>query len=202
MTSISMTEHFVYVGFWRRAAVALLDLLILSPLVLSYVWIYQWSFRLRTPWPLVVPSAAAYLLTLYFVVRFGGTPGKLILGMRIVDRNGEYLRTGRALIRDLINWLSLAVWVMMLVQVMTTAPASANPSNIKQLGEVYKAYGGLWHDVSLSYGWIEIADVLIISCNRRKRAIHDFLAGSFVITKRSYDAIHAASTSVEAITPT
>jgi uncharacterized RDD family membrane protein YckC len=34
---------------------------------------------------------------------------------------------------------------------------------------------------------------LFIAGNSRKRALHDFIAGSFVITKRSYDATNAAA---------
>jgi uncharacterized RDD family membrane protein YckC len=142
MISTGAASRFEYVGFWRRAIVALLDLLILSPLLLAFFWIDPWSFRLHAAWPSAVPSVAAYLLTLFFVVRFGGTPGKLILGMRIVDRNGAYLRLGRALARDSINWLSLVPWVILRMQVMEHIPAGDFPSSTKQVSDAIVAYGG------------------------------------------------------------
>ena len=54
------------------------------------------------------------------------------------------------------------------------------------------AYWGDWESTLLPgvlMGARYLADVLTIALNPRKRALHDFIAGSFVITKRSYDAI-------------
>jgi uncharacterized RDD family membrane protein YckC len=178
-------------GFGDAQAVVLLDTLIFSPLVLANLfWITRWSFRLRTPWPAVVPPVVQLLLKLLFVVRFGGTPAKLVLGMRIVDREGFYLRVGRALLRDVIHWLSIFFYLLVLIHVISSISPNNVPANSEQRAQAYERYGGWWYHLQSEIGWVSIADVLVVACNRRNRAIHDFLAGSFVITKRSYDEVH------------
>jgi uncharacterized RDD family membrane protein YckC len=193
MIETAITSSFEYVGFWRRVAVALLDLVIFSPLVLANIlWITPWSYRLRTPWPAVVPPVVQLLLMIFLVVRFGGTPAKLVLGMRIVDQAGVYLRVGRALLRDMITLLGSFFYLLVLIHVISSIPPNNVPANSKQRAQAYDRYAGGWyHNLQAGIAWVGIADVLVVSCNRRKRAIHDFMAGSFVITKRSYDEVHA-----------
>ncbi|MBK7926601.1 MAG: hypothetical protein IPJ98_03660 [Bryobacterales bacterium] len=50
-------------------------------------------------------------------------------------------------------------------------------------------------------GALCLAGVLTIALNPRKRALPDFIAGSFVMIKRSYDAIHAPVPPCKAPTP-
>ena len=193
MSSVDITSHFEYVGFWQRVLVALLDTLMLSPLALTGIWTNVWSFRLRAPWLSVVPALTISLLTLFLVMRFGGTPGKLILKMRIVDRNGAYLRLRPALLRDFVNWLSIGASLLLLLHVMSVMPPNNIPGTMTQIGEALNQYGGWRSRADTGIALLGVADVLFVSCNRRKRAIHDFLAGSFVITKRSYDSVAAES---------
>lgn len=189
MIETASTSQFEYVGFWRRVAVAYLDSLILWPFFFLSFWADQWSFRLRLPWPSVAMAVIQFAITLFFVVRYGGPPAKLILRMRIVDVHGTFLDVSHAIRRDVINWMGFLLSLPALLSVVANIPTGYVPSDLKQAGDAYLKFGGIWGTVSEYWLLVIFLDVLVVCCNRRKRAAHDFLAGSFVITKRSYDEV-------------
>ena len=99
-----------YVGFWARVGAALIDtvvlILALSPLVYLLFGSFNPSNRLGDLlFNVVLPCA----ITVFLWVRYGGTPGKYALSARVVDADtGEPLGTGRALVRYLGYYLSIA----------------------------------------------------------------------------------------------
>ncbi|MFD2875516.1 RDD family protein [Paenibacillus rhizoplanae] len=63
---------------------------------------------------------------IFMVVRYGGTPGRLLLGARIVDENGRYPVIKQALIRDsfiIVNSF-LAVVVSLNTEALSAIPSS------------------------------------------------------------------------------
>ncbi len=48
------------------------------------------------------------------------------------------------------------------------------------------------------WAWFGLLDLGVILFNKRKRAIHDFLAGSYVVTKNSYLNIQPADIPINA----
>ena len=46
-------------------------------------------------------------------------------------------------------------------------------------------HGGLALTLANTAFWFVYVDVLVVAFNKRKRAIHDFIAGSYVVTRRS-----------------
>src|SRR6267142_2180473 len=78
----------VYIGFWRRLAAHLVDLAIFLPYALLSSW-----FVYRSKEGFVISQIAgliiAVLFEIYLVKRFGGTPGKLLLKMRIAKVDGS-----------------------------------------------------------------------------------------------------------------
>lgn len=167
----SGVDRFEFAGFWRRVATSFLDLLI---------WIVPWYVAgkyLPPGWDVVrylAFSAVYYPVTWFLIVRFGGTPGKLILGLRVVDGNGNYLSPVGAVKRDSLNILlcmPLDLWLQW--------TGTDKASDLKSL--VLTNLTGL----------ILFVDVLGVAFNKRKRALHDFIAGSYVVTKRSLDRVRS-----------
>jgi len=99
-----------YVGFWPRVGAAVIDtvvlLLALSPVVYVMFGSFNPSNRLGDlVFNVVLPCA----ITVFLWVRYGGTPGKYALSARVVDADsGEPLTTGRALLRYVGYYLSIA----------------------------------------------------------------------------------------------
>ena len=107
-----------YAGVVSRGAAYVLDLLLVSGLyvlgvqVLVFVWgvLARGDLSLgRAGWPFVVGYTAWYLLYYgYSWAAAGKTPGKALLGIRIVRRDGADLEPRRALLRLAVYWVSVA----------------------------------------------------------------------------------------------
>jgi uncharacterized RDD family membrane protein YckC len=116
----AQSAFLLYAGFWIRAVARLIDGLILGVffvilMVLAGVFFRRSLFAgLTNPNAPISPSAIGaiyaafgliYLISIgvsvlyesWFVANRGGTPGKLVLGLRIVRANGAALTPGRSI---------------------------------------------------------------------------------------------------------
>ncbi|CAA6812828.1 MAG: RDD family protein [uncultured Aureispira sp.] len=102
----------VYVGFWKRFVATGIDVVGLSVLLVCWTSVTELL-------GFILPSGANYflqdvvtpvLLLLYFPLcessRYQASVGKYILGMKIIDENGEKMTFWRALARVLSKMLS------------------------------------------------------------------------------------------------
>src|SRR4249919_2070879 len=94
MTSDTMQ----YGGFWRRFAAFWLDGLVLLPLV-AVVWWCGDHYRLFSLYYALPGALVGLFYDVYLIRRFGGTPGKLIMGLRIRKVSGEPVGYREALLR-------------------------------------------------------------------------------------------------------
>ena len=110
-----------YAGFWIRFCATVVDVCIMfvvtAPLELLQVWrvgsfeAYMFGDRSLTDIGFtVLTSILGMVLGLayetWFIGKYAATPGKLILGMRVVRSDGSRLTYKRALGRSLASWLS------------------------------------------------------------------------------------------------
>ena len=188
---IKKTDSFVFVGFWKRVLATLIDAAIgwaFMPITISLM---KWSFVHRSILPQILWSVVWTIVWLWLVVRFGGTPGKLIIRVRIVDADGHFLSWGRAVLRVLPT---LAISLSSLLQMgvaVSGYPESAPHTSFLEMGRLLNEYGKPFSALVVVLGLFIYADIGVILFNRQKRAIHDFIAGSYVITRKSYDATKA-----------
>lgn len=86
----------IYVGFWKRLAPYALDFAILIPYaLLTKQLIY--SSRSAYLANLVIDTLIAIVFEVYLVKRFGGSPGKMILRIRIAELDGTAVAVRLAL---------------------------------------------------------------------------------------------------------
>jgi len=110
----------VYAGFLRRAVAAAIDVVIAGLLVVGVAAIPiarsapsshgTGVMFLHPNWLLLVPLIVLFVPAAYgtvFVARYGGTPGKLLLGMRVVTEALAPVGVGRAFARHLLSWFSV-----------------------------------------------------------------------------------------------
>ena len=80
----------LYAGFWIRFGSLLLDFLIILPV--TFILYYINNRALGNYMLTIVPSLLFGLwYNVYLVQKYGGTPGKLIAGIKIIDLNGRIL---------------------------------------------------------------------------------------------------------------
>jgi uncharacterized RDD family membrane protein YckC len=93
-----------YSRFGARLGALLLDGVILSPLFVLIFWGGR-HYRLFSLYYLIPQAIFALFYSVYLVRRYGGTPGKLIVGLRIRRLDGSPIGYGQAFVRFLPWWL-------------------------------------------------------------------------------------------------
>lgn len=78
-----------YAGFWVRVGASVLDTVCLLPVLIGLALLVgpatSGSSFEQLWWEHLMPNALVLAITLSFWLRWGATPGKLILGLRIVQ---------------------------------------------------------------------------------------------------------------------
>ena len=97
-------ENQEYAGFWIRFGAVLIDLVVMAivfwvPLTLIYgeeYWVGDQFYH--GFWDLMFSYILPFVVTIWFWLRFFGTPGKMALRLKIVDANtGSQLSLGQAI---------------------------------------------------------------------------------------------------------
>lgn len=172
-----------YAGFWSRFAAGLLDFLFMSPLI-ALTWWGSTHFRLFNVYYFLPGVLFGFFYSVYLVQRFGGTPGKRLMKLRIVKLSGEALSYREALLRYLpegLMALCSSVAAMLAVLSLSDAQYFAATSFLEQ-SKVVEAAMPSWNGpltVALNI-WIW-SELLVMLTNEKRRAIHDFIAGTVVI---------------------
>lgn len=134
----------------------------------------------------IICSFVFAMYNVFFNAHFGGSPGKLALGIRITKPDGSYIGWGEAWKRSSVDlvYTTLILYcnVFALVQVEADQYSALGFSDRSRLLQTYYP------------PWFSVADVLeqvwfwselvVLLFNKRKRAIHDLIAGTVVIHKK------------------
>lgn len=171
-------------GFWLRLAAQLLDVLFMLPFIglnlwLGTVWRYFYAV-----W--VIPGTLiGMFLTVYLVLRYGGSPGKLILKLRIQMKDGARVTTKAAVLRVApLMALSVATSIGTAYAAILMDEATYRSIGFMQRSAVLSASAPGWSTWAsmLMQVWMWVS-VPVMLLNKRRRAIHDFLAGTVVVHK-------------------
>jgi len=179
-------DEFKFAGILSRAVAGMVDSAMAGCVYKLSIPFTLWAFQHRYFLPCILQITAWTLVNLWFVVHFGGTPGKMIMRVQIVDEEGRFLSWGRALRRWAFPFgLFFAVSSLLVEQqVLSTYPASAVPRSSADLGPLMFAFGRPYVMFMMAFSFAGVVDAGIILFNRKKRAIHDFFARSYVINRK------------------
>ncbi len=115
-----------YVGFWARVLAAIVDsicaLMIIVPAIL---WIYGWDYLnliegklVAGPADFLVQYLFPALAVIFFWLARGATPGKMVIGARIVDAMTlSKLGVGQAILRYIGYYVSMIPLLLGLIWV-------------------------------------------------------------------------------------
>jgi uncharacterized RDD family membrane protein YckC len=181
----------VYAGFWPRLGAMLIDFLVWLPVVPLSMWAERQYrlFQVYSAVPLLVLSA---LYSMYLVARFGGTPGKLLLRLRITELDGRPVTARAAIVRHLpeltLSTLSTAALCMPLLA-MSDAQYAEVASTIYDRTLYLRAHAPTWYRPVDVAGAIWMwGELLVLLTNHKRRALHDFLAGTVVVRIGRHEA--------------
>jgi uncharacterized RDD family membrane protein YckC len=194
---MAIKEGFVYVGFWKRVLAAIIDFLVCIPFFPLTFFLSKYAYANRTVVFDVLYSVVWTVLWMWIIVRFGGTPGKLAIGARVVNDEAKYLNWAQAFRRMLFPSIILSVnSLCMTYATVHGYPDEAVISTFMEQGRLINEYGRVFGIINPFLGLLVYVDILVILTNREKRAVHDFIAGSYVITKEAYTQIDTAEQQV------
>jgi uncharacterized RDD family membrane protein YckC len=175
-----------YAGFAPRLGALLLDGAILAP---PFLLADHWGVVRYPHFHLYATVAAniVYLaLTVWMVARFGGSPGKLILGLRVTDVRGGPAGYRRAALRVLPTAVFGVASLFGLHATLSMMPnGNEVPSVFDDYMQQLARHQSMWAQVT---GWLTeaffVADVVVFYRSVQDRALHDLIAGTAVIDER------------------
>ncbi len=184
------TNSLRYAGFWPRLGSALLDCLILLPLGVASWWVGD-RYRLFAVYSLIPGLLFGLFFSVYLVRRFGGTPGKLIVGIRIRKLNGEPAGYREAILRYLpefvLGLLASVALIIPLFHLSDAEYASLASLSLTERGQRMVELTPAWYKPLL---WIQNiwiwGELIVLLTNKKRRALHDFLAGTVVVHGSSH----------------
>ena len=199
-TSFKGINNDVYAGFWVRVAAKLLDFVILLPIfgLVFYVDSLSKSANLY----LMIPNKLFGLAFEVILVKiYGGTPGKLIVGLKIIQKNGNNVDWKASFFR-----YSVEFFIMILaLYVLYTTLNMIDDSTYISLGflkrhQLMSTINPFLHKINFwTYsGWI-ISSVIVLISNKRKRTTHDFIAGTVVVKSIYLNKIREIINSTESV---
>jgi len=174
-----------YATFWQRFAAMWIDFFALLPLMFVQVWLGSISKTVAIV--LVVPMTAAYCAyTIYCHGRYGQTVGKHAMGIRVVQTTGERIGWREAWLRSLVD-VGFSVLGVISSFVVLAAIADAQYYGVgwMQRAQNLQALEPTWLAWTNTAGQIWIwSEVVVMLFNKRRRALHDFIAGTVVTAEQ------------------
>jgi uncharacterized RDD family membrane protein YckC len=175
----------IYAGFWRRLGAFFLDFTIASPLMVLHIFLASKYRLFHLYW--LLPGALIWLwFGIYLVIKYGGTPGKILLGIKIVMVDGSPVTSKAASMRYGVVfgfWLIASVVVALgSLEISDAQYYNLNwNKKISTLIEFAPAWYGVVSILEQVWIWSEFISMLF---NKKRRAIHDYMAGTVVIKFR------------------
>lgn len=170
-----------YAGFWKRFVAGLIDGFVLVVPTLCLLWLQSAS---RT-WALLTLMPLTFLFPayeIYFHGRSGQTIGKKSQGIRVVSLDGAFITWKQAFMRSSVG-LGLGVLSSISTLVALTQLSDREFSTlswIELLAREAELSPYINEITMANYVWIG-SEVVVLLFNRKKRALHDFIAGTVVV---------------------
>ena len=184
------TDTLRYAGFWPRFASLWLDMLIMIPLSAATFWCSS-QFRLFDVYYFIPGELFSVFYCVYLVKRYGGTPGKLLMGIKICKLDGSAIGYREAVLRYLPDFiLGFLMSIALIISVFHMTDAEYHSLTYMKRSMRMIELAPSWYK---PLQWIQNiwiwSEFLVLLTNRKRRAIHDFIAGTVVIHKLPKDTI-------------
>jgi len=171
-----------YAGFWRRFGAFWLDFVVLLPLTGTALWGNQ-QYRLFDVYYFVPRTLFGLFYSVHLVRRFGGTPGKLLAGLRIRKPDGAHIGYREAILRYLPEaLLSTTMSVGFIWATLALTDSEYLSLSYLERSKQLTALAPSWYQplsiILQIWIWSEF---VVMMTNRKRRALHDFIAGTVVV---------------------
>ena|SRR2546421_5021740 len=165
-------ERDKYRTFWRRVGAMFLDGAALAPLAWldQFIWNYTSHPLVLLPWA-AFEALVGPAYEVGFVAAYGQTLGKMACGVRIFDLDGKSVSLKQAMLRHIVPILFVPYFGFLQAQnILGGHLANRAMGDISTFLSLFMVWGG----------WV-LLEVITMLTNKKRRAIHDFIAGTVVI---------------------
>jgi uncharacterized RDD family membrane protein YckC len=179
-----------YAGFWQRFGAFWLDFLIFVPALGLSFWLAEESrmfhFYSFLPWLFF-----GLWFHVYLVKRYGGTPGKLMLKIRIARCDGSPIGYREAILRHSVVFvLSTLQSIAFIIAIFSMSDSEYLSLSVVARNQRLIEIGPSWyHPITLVMNiWIW-SEFVVMLTNKRRRALHDFIACTVVVREAQPDIV-------------
>jgi uncharacterized RDD family membrane protein YckC len=168
-----MIEH-KYSTFWPRYWAGFVDELILMPIGWFYSFTFSHSESVSLRMLAYILNSGTYLVySIWMHGKYGQTLGKMVCKVMVLDVSEQPLRMRQAVLRDIFGLVFFAVGLLIDIP-MIAKGIDVTAANEWTLLEWILSYSAL--------GWFFVEIVTMLT-NKKRRSLHDFIAGSVVVRK-------------------
>lgn len=171
-----------YGGFWIRLRAYLADVIVMLPLIPLQYWV---SSQSRRAYFYLFPVELLFGLwfSVYLVKRYGGTPGKLLVGLRIRNVDGSPVGWRAAILRHSVDYgLSVVATAGLAIAVYRTTDGDYLSLSLFNRMAALSGQQPRWtrwaENLMVAWTWSEF---IVLLFNEKRRALHDYLAGTVVV---------------------
>ncbi len=178
-------------GQVRRILAFCIDALIyLIPIILLENYLIEDT---NTLYPLFysISNIPFLIINVLLLSRYGATVGKMIVGIIVVKDNLEQINLTVSLRRNIVEVLYSLIWAITAYQIFQ----NLDLNTLKELGflgkfKVIEKHESTFHKVItyLEMIWLS-SELIVMLLNKNKKALHDYIGGTLVLHKPSYENI-------------
>ena len=190
-----MEANMRYAGFWKRFGAGWIDGFVLLLPLIFLMWLQSvsrnWAFLTLIPLTFFF-----YGYEIYFHGRWGQTIGKRSQNIKVVSLDGSSITWKQAFLRSSIG-LGLGVLssISTLVALLRMTEGEFSVLSWSELAIRQSELSPYINEILIAtYAWTG-SEVVALLFNRKKRALHDFIAGTVVLEgPQPVEAIPASNT--------
>lgn len=174
---------------WRRLLATIADQVFFLPIAVLGAPATETSIRWQSAAPLLGVAILWTWSTLWMIVRFQGTPGKRLLGLRIFRVDGTRIGWLDAINRQL---LYIGLWAFVILHqsasLSNVAPDATVETYIQALAQNPTSWAWVG-DAGLALLW---ASIMLVLMRSDRRALYELWSGTVVVRPARTAAIPAA----------
>ncbi|WP_221075874.1 RDD family protein [Agarivorans aestuarii] len=171
-----------YTGFWKRFCAYWIDVIISLPIMFLSLWGCEQSRLFQLYW--LLPGLVIGLgFHVYLVRTYGGTPGKLLLNIKIAKVDGTDVGYKEAVLRYAVLFIcSLVMSIALVIVALDMTDAQYFSMTWLKRQAYMVEHTPVWYNVANITMSIWIwSEFIVMLTNKKRRALHDFVAGTVVV---------------------
>ncbi len=163
-----------YKTFWPRFWAGFIDGIVLLPVGLLGNWIWKNTDMIHPSILLtwfVFHSLLGFTYSILMHGYFGQTLGKMVTHVKVLDKSENVLLFKQALYRDMIPLILILISISFLIPYVIEGTHPYLKNGLTLTDKILFSINSIWFAI----------EIITILSNRKRRAFHDFIAGSVVI---------------------